>query len=224
MPALAAADQFGQSVLAYYDVDRNDIADFVVGAPGDDVDSFNNLTDTGAIYIIFLERIPYVWPVIDLTLFYVLVTVLPGCYCICCIVAIVCFLRTFRHEEDEVEKIAREAGMGSVKLGSSVKGKSLSQRSSKILVDMDNEGKDEEDIETGPDTGNSRPNSAKSDRSAKSAKSDKDRPISPGAGSVKKQSSKKSKKSVYDRQKSGLQTYSKKITDFDDDERVDEYF
>ena len=210
-PTLSASDRFGQSITSYYDVDNNGINDFVVGAPGDDADFSGNITDTGAIYLVFIERIPYEWPIIDLTVFYVLVTVLPGCYCLCCIAAIISFLHLFRHQEDEVEKIAKEViGNSSVNLGESFKStKSMVGRSSSKIFAADiEENKDSSLEEPG-----SRPGSAKSDGSdgAQSAKSGK-------------RSSKKKQSLVYHRQKTTLQTYSRRIDDYDDDERVDEYF
>lgn len=210
MPSLSAGDQFGQSVSGYTDADGNEILDFIIGAPGDDVDRFNNLTDTGAIYLMFVEREEYVWPVVDLTVFYILVTVLPGCCCICCVAAIVAFMYTFRHKEDEVEKLAKEVGMSSIKLGESTK---MRRTSSKVAPGADEQKDGGVDVEGG--LAGDRPDSAKSDRpdSVKSAS---------------KKSSKKSGKNpnalVYHRQKTSLQTYSKKIDDFDDDEHVDEYF
>lgn len=216
MPSLRAGDQFGQSITSYYDVDGNGISDFVIGAPGDDADLLNNLTDTGAIYLIFLEREKYEWPIVDLTLFYILITVLPGCYCICCIMAIGAFLYTFRHQEDEVEKLAKEAGLSSVKLGESAK---LRRTTYKIFPLKGNTNPEEElDLEIG------RPSSAKSDKSSDT------RPNNPhsGGATMSKKSSKRDSKSnkalIYHRQKSSIQTYSKKIDDFEDDERVEEYF
>ena len=204
MPPLSAGDQFGQSISSYTDVDGNEILDFVIGAPGDDVDRFNNLTDTGAIYLIFLERESYDWPIVDLTVFYILVSVLPGCCCLCCIAAIIAFAYTFRHKEDEAEKLAKEIGMSSVKLGESGK---MRRTSSKVAPAADEEKDGSVDVERGLA---GRSDSVNSDRPGSSKKSSK--------------SSKKSNSLVYHRQKTSLQTYSKKIDDYDDDEPVDEYF
>lgn len=223
-PNLRSGDQFGQSIVSYMDVDSNGIFDFIIGAPGDDVDLFNNLTDTGAIYLMFIKREKYIWPIVDLTVFYVLVTVLPGCCFICCVAAIVAFAYTFRHKEDEAEKLAKEIGMSSIKLGESAK---LRRTSSKIIPVNENEVTDDEkDIEAASE---SRPGSAKSDR-PNSAVSDPNisQPNSPQNQTGSKKGSSKSKKSskalIYHRQKTSLHTSSKKIDDFEDDERVDEYF
>ena len=113
-PPLSPGDQFGNSVALYIDVDGNGIRDYMVGAPGDDS---SDGTNTGAVYLIFMDRQRYKKPIIDLTLFYVLVSVIPGTCCLCCVAGIIVFCVVFRHVESEEEKFARQAGLkGSIKL------------------------------------------------------------------------------------------------------------
>ena len=127
VPNLQHGDLFGKALLLYQDMDFNGIEDYVVSAPG--TDSSNNTLNSGAIYLIFVGREPYVAKKVSLLLFYILVTVFPTCCCCLSCACIVFFCFKFRHKEDDVEKIAREAGIGSVKLGQDVR---KSRKSNKI--------------------------------------------------------------------------------------------
>lgn len=211
-PTLRSGDQFGQAVTRYADMDGDGIVDFVVGAPGDDASLSENLTDTGAIYLVYIERIKFHEIPIDLTLFYVLISVVPGCCLLICVAACIAFCYVFRHKEDEVEKLAKEAGLGSVKLGESSRSVRASGKTSTKVLAGDG---DPENPEVALDEAKESEPGGESINLSTSAKS---------RSSSKKSSSKKSSALVYHRQKSLVQNYSKNIDDFDEDERVDEYF
>lgn len=128
--------------------------DFVVGAPGTDVDgvldSGNNKMGkvnllvnifyyacyVGAIYLVFIARGSF-FDAFNFTTFYCLVSILPS-ICCCCICGIICaFMYFFRHREDETEKIAREAGVDfkSVKFGQNSTRSKIGRNSTKVVAE-----------------------------------------------------------------------------------------
>jgi hypothetical protein len=100
-------DQFGRSLDAYMDIDKNGLKEIIVGAPGDDASG----TNAGGIYIIFPRRRRHHWIPFDFLTFILLVTLIPGICCLMICGAIAFFFWYFRRIPDEVEIIVKKSGL-----------------------------------------------------------------------------------------------------------------
>jgi hypothetical protein len=96
-PKLSRLDLFGTSLTGYQDLDNNGIKEIVVGASGDDGEGIQQ----GAIYILFLGRLPYIRPY-KFPLMLVLSIV--GAFIGAVLIAI--FLWIFRKKKNIVERSA----------------------------------------------------------------------------------------------------------------------
>lgn len=104
---LSPYDLFGQSLATYPDMDSNGMKEIVVGAPGDD----GNGVDSGAVYIIYPRRRRHHWIPYDYLTYILLVTLIPGIWCLLCCCGIIYFFWHFRRVPDDAEIIVKRSGM-----------------------------------------------------------------------------------------------------------------
>jgi len=102
-PNLKAKDQYGTSMAAYQDLDRNAIKEIVIGAPGDHDNGYN----TGALYIVFLRRRRFHPYMFDWRAYYCGIFIPIGVYCVFCWAGIKFFFWYYRRKPDEIELMVK---------------------------------------------------------------------------------------------------------------------
>jgi hypothetical protein len=106
-PKLPVDSRFGSALASYQDLSNVGLRGFVVGAPGDK----DGGTESGAVYIMFIDRNDYITPYHD-PLPYILSISLPlGCCFISTVAGIIYFFWYYRRKPDAVELMVKQSGM-----------------------------------------------------------------------------------------------------------------
>jgi hypothetical protein len=106
--SLQAYEQFGNSVDHYQDLDKNNIHEIIVGAPGR---ASSEGTSTGAFYILFPRRRRHHPRPFDYRTYYLILCVPTGTFFVSCICSIIYFFYFFRRKPDDVEIIIKKSGL-----------------------------------------------------------------------------------------------------------------
>jgi hypothetical protein len=106
-PQLKASEKFGYSMASLVDFDNNGLVDFAVGAPS----TGSIYGGSGTVYIIFMERVEYIDPNVNILIFYLKVSLPFLLAVIGCCVCVIYFFWHFRRKPDEIELAIKNAGV-----------------------------------------------------------------------------------------------------------------